>query len=157
MKIKTARVYDGCKKEESHCKCCKKSRKKVYKKRPLLKCSSCDYNSIGHAAMKRHMENEHETDQNKNLVKCEVCTYETSTKAGLWLHMYRAHKLITKRGEIKECQECGYKSDKGQMKFDEHECEAVRCEWCDFKSNSPLAVSIHRKKMHMEEVKKNSF
>jgi len=107
--------------------------------------------------MKRHMENEHETDQNKNLVKCEVCTYETSTKAGLWLHMYRAHKQITKRGEIKECQECGYKSDKGQIKFDEHKCEAVRCEWCDFKSNSPLAVSIHRKKMHLEQVKKIVF
>jgi len=119
------------------------------------------------------MENNHGPGTNKQLIKCEVCGFETTTAAGLQLHLYKAHgtrnldegkqnpKLsehITKwGGKMKECQECGYKTDKGQIKFNEHICEAVRCEWCDFKSNSVNTVNLHRKKMHLEEVKKIIF
>merc|ERR1712129_148444 len=173
MKPKSTRVYDGCKKEESHCKCCKKSTKKRIFKRYVYKCSQCDYKTIGIAAKKRHMDNNHGLGTNKQLIKCEVCGFETTTAAGLQLHMYKAHgtrnldegkqnpKLsehITKwGGKMKECQECGYKTDKGQIKFNEHKCEALRCEWCDFKSNSVNTVNLHRKKMHLEEVKKIVF
>merc|ERR1719430_632215 len=110
MKQRATRIYGGGKKEENHCKCCKKSMKKW----STLICSLCDYKTKGHTTMKIHITNEHGNNSNKNLdrvtVKCQLCTFETSTNAGLGLHMYMAHKQNKKREEVKECQECGFKS-----------------------------------------------